>query len=82
MKGEILLDTEMSWQGRIVLFCIDGRCMSGRISSFKKVEENRKFGISVEFIEPAYFEHQIVIGNTFSILEASRTIAMGTITGR
>lgn len=81
MRGEIFLGKDENWYGRRVLFCINGKCMSGRIDSFEAANEHGKFTIDVSFIEPSYFEDVLIIGNTFTIQEASRILVNGKIIG-
>jgi hypothetical protein len=76
--GEIKWEDSTSLQDRIFLFCIGGKCMSGKIKSYEILSESNRVQIEVNFIEPSYFDN-IQVGNPFTIQEASRVLSEGVI---
>jgi hypothetical protein len=82
MKGQIdWLSENVILDNRILLFCIGEKCMSGRVINCQSIEGIHEFEIFVSFIEPDYFVEDLVLGNSFTIREASKVIAKGFITG-
>ena len=71
---------EQSLKDRIFLFCIEGKCMTGRIITVTKLPTNDGFELAVSFIDSKYFEYEKKIGNRIAIQEASKILAEGTIT--
>ena len=64
---------------RIYLFCFDEKCMSGRITDLKELPSTNQFEIRVNFIEPKYFEKEMIRGNYFTVREASKILGQGSI---
>ena len=62
------------------LFCIEDKCMTGRITGVFKLYQNENFELEVSFIDPKYFEDKKKIGNRITIQEASKILAEGVIT--
>jgi hypothetical protein len=82
MKGKITwLSTNVFLEKRAFLFCFGEKCMSGRISKLKKSSIDSEFEICVDFIEPDYFKSELVIGNLFTINEASKILGKGEVKG-
>jgi len=82
LKGSITWQSEsVLLEKRIFLFCFGEKCMSGRIDSFQKLNASNQFEIDVEFIEPDFFGNELVLGNNFTIREASRVLGKGEIKG-
>lgn len=80
MKGKIKwLSNSVILEKRAFLFCFGEKCMSGRINKLKKTRIDNEFEISVDFIEPDYFKNELVIGNFFTINEASKILGKGEI---
>jgi translation elongation factor EF-Tu-like GTPase len=65
---------------RPFLFCFGDKCMSGRIKTLNKVRSDKEFQVEVDFIEPAFFENEAVVGSKFTIREASRVLGEGVVT--
>ncbi len=64
---------------RAFLFCFGKKCMSGKISNFKKSSISEEFEIQVDFIEPSYFQDELVIGGIFTINEAAKILGEGEV---
>jgi hypothetical protein len=80
IKGRIHWESKnVLLANRVFLFCIDEKCMSGRIKSFLSVNIIDEFEITVDFIEPDFFKSDLIIGRKFTIREASKIIATGEI---
>jgi len=64
---------------RIFLFCFNDRCMSGKIKGIRKLRLSKGFEIEVNFIEPDFFKEDAIIGNHFTIQEASKILGEGKV---
>jgi hypothetical protein len=64
---------------RVFLFCFGEKCMSGRINKFHRISSQYQFEIDVDFIEPAFFQSDAVVGSYFVIREASNVLGEGTV---
>jgi hypothetical protein len=71
---------EQSLKDRVFLFCIEGKCMTGRIITVTKLSTSDGFELAVSFIDSKYFENEKKIGNRIAIQEASKVLAEGVIT--
>lgn len=78
--GEISWDQPNTLRNRVFLFCVNGKCMSGKIEEYQTLTDIQKVLIKVSFIEPSYFGNDIKLGNYFTIQEASKILAEGIIT--
>lgn len=76
--GEIKWDNPNSLQDRVLLFCIEGKCMSGKVRKYEMLSDSNKTKIEVNFIKPSYFD-EILVDNPFTIQEASRVLTEGVI---
>ena len=72
--------TDESLKDRIFLFCIEGKCMSGKVMTVTKLQTAKKFELAVSFIDSKYFENEKKIGNKITIQEASKILAEGIVT--
>jgi len=63
---------------RILLFCIEEKCMSGRVNRVR-ILDDEKYEIEVTFIEASYFSEELVVGQTIRVQESSKVIAKGKI---
>lgn len=82
MKGKIKWlsnSNNVILEKRAILFCFGEKCMSGRIEELKKSSTDNEFEILVDFIEPDYFKSELVIGNFFTINEASKILGKGEV---
>jgi hypothetical protein len=80
MRGKIKwLSNNVIFGKRVFLFCFGEKCMSGRINELKKSSIENEFEILVDFIEPDYFRSELVIGNFFTINEASKILGKGEV---
>ena len=61
------------------LFCFGEKCMSGKIIEIKELNAIDEFEILVNFIDPDYFQEDIVIDNHFTINEASKILGKGKV---
>ena len=61
-----------------ILFCIDGRCMSGRVTELDSLGDDQ-FEIAVRFIEPSYFNEYYQVGRKITLQEASKVLGEGVI---
>jgi hypothetical protein len=77
--GKIKWENPHTLKDRRMLFCIEGRCMSGKIEEYTFLE-GLDVEIKVSFIEPSHFEGVLEIGKQFTIQEASKILAIGVIT--
>jgi hypothetical protein len=73
-------DDEESLRDRVFLFCIEGKCMTGKVIAVTKSPTNEKFELAVAFIDSKYFENEKKIGNRITIQEASKILAEGIVT--
>jgi hypothetical protein len=87
MMKQVDLYCHMPWTGgeqslkdRIFLFCIEGRCMTGKIITVTKLPTKDNFELAVSFIDSKYFENEKKLGNRITIQEASKILAEGIIT--
>lgn len=64
---------------RAFLFCIEDKCMSGRINDFRQLNSQNNYEIKVDFIEPHYFIKEAKVGVNFTITEASNILGVGNI---
>ncbi|MEO0684144.1 MAG: hypothetical protein AAFY76_03615 [Cyanobacteria bacterium J06649_11] len=64
---------------RVLLFCIDGDCMSGRVYSVTDVSDPGFYEIKINFIDPDYFNGKAGIGKEIIIQESSRVLGIGII---
>ncbi|MEI9919747.1 MAG: hypothetical protein WDO14_13250 [Bacteroidota bacterium] len=71
---------EESLRDRVFLFCIDKKCMTGKVIAVTRLSTNEKFELAVSFIEPKYFENEKKIGSRITIQEASEILAEGIVT--
>lgn len=55
--------------------------MSGRIEKLKESSNDNEFEILVDFIEPDYFKDELIIGDFFTINEASKILTKGEVIG-
>lgn len=69
-----------SLNNRIFLFCINQKCMSGKIFDVVELKESGLYEISISFIEPNYFKDELIIGKRITINEASKVLSEGEIT--
>lgn len=80
IKGSIEWESSRVLIGkRIFLFCFGQKCMSGRISDFQTTGQSKIYTIWVSFIEPEFFQEDLVIGNCFTINEASNILGKGKV---
>lgn len=80
MNGKInWSSSKVFLEKRSFLFCFEGKCMSGRVREITQSNIENEYEILVEFIEPDYFKNEIVIGNLFTINEASKILAKGEV---
>ena len=49
---------EESLKERVFLFCINGKCMSGKIVTTMKLPESENFEIAISFIDSEYFNNE------------------------
>lgn len=87
MMKQVDLYCDMSWTGneesikdRVFLFCIEGKCMTGKVIVVTKSPTNEKFELGISFIDSKYFEKERKIGNRITIQEASKILAEGIVT--
>lgn len=73
-KGVVLAE-------RLILFCFGEKCMTGMITNIKRITTLSlfEFEITVDFIEPDYFRDEAIVGNSFTIREASRILGEGEV---
>jgi len=82
MKATIIWSSKNVLLGkRAFLFCFGEKCMSGKIIELKQINTFDQFEIIVNFIEPDFFEVDLVIGNHFTIRESSKILGEGQVTG-
>ncbi|RYE21838.1 MAG: hypothetical protein EOP51_14655 [Sphingobacteriales bacterium] len=80
MKATIVwLSETVLLDRRPYLFCFGEKCMSGKITTIEPVDNSDEFVVWVDFIEPMYFEENIVRGNSFTVNEASVVLANGKV---
>ncbi|RXK58565.1 hypothetical protein ESA94_18205 [Lacibacter luteus] len=80
MKANIeWISQNVSLGKRVFLFCFGDKCMSGRITEFKKIGMVNEFEIWVDFIEPDFFNKELESNNTFTINEASKILGKGEV---
>ncbi len=72
-------DSEASL-ARTFLFCINEKCLSGRVIRVMKSHERDYFQVEVSFIDSNYIKSEIRIGNKITIQEASKVLSEGVIT--
>lgn len=61
------------------LFCFGEKCMSGKIREFKKLNATDEFEIWVDFIEPDFFNKELINSNSFTVNEASKVLGKGKV---
>ena len=82
MIGKITwLNNKITLKRRVILFCFGEKCMSGRIEKLKESINDNEFEILVDFIEPDYFKDELIIGDFFTINEASKILTKGEVIG-
>ncbi|WP_293916357.1 hypothetical protein [Sphingobacterium sp. UBA5789] len=82
MIGKITwLNNKITLKRRVILFCFGEKCMSGRIEKLKESSNDNEFEILVDFIEPDYFKDELIIGDFFTINEASKILTKGEVIG-
>jgi hypothetical protein len=64
---------------RVFLFCLDEKCMSGKISKLKKTELSISYEAEVNFIEPSFFKKDLFIGVCFTIREGNKILGRGRV---
>lgn len=80
MYGKIKwLSNKVQLEKRSFLFCFENKCMSGRVSEITQSDNENEYEILVEFIEPDYFKNELIIGNLFTINEASKILGKGEV---
>ena len=67
-------------KNRVFLFCINSKCMSGRITEVEELEREGDYEIKVNFIDQNYFEEEAIVGNKITIQEAFEVLSEGEIT--
>jgi hypothetical protein len=77
-KGNIVWKSKTVLLGkRVYLFCIGNKCMSGKVTGIKQLDNADKFEIVVDFIQPDYFANELIRGSSFTINEASKILGNG-----
>jgi hypothetical protein len=80
-KGNIIWESKTVVLGKSVyLFCFGNKCMSGRITDIKQLDNPNEFEIIFDFIQPEYFANELTSGNRFTINEVSNVLGRGEIT--
>ncbi len=64
---------------RVFLFCFGKKCMSGKVTKISQISINGEFSILVEFIEPNFFEDELIEGHIFTINEVSTILGEGEV---
>lgn len=67
----------MIYENAIVLFCIDNKCMSGKVLNLVRVNNSiNEYYANISFIEPNYFAGLLKKGIGMTIQDASRVIGL------
>jgi hypothetical protein len=84
-KGNVLcsinwLGDENSLTNRTFLFCVNEKCVSGKVLDVVKLSEKNMYEIEVNFIDSDYLKDEKKVGNRITIQEASKVLSEGLIT--
>ena len=71
-------ESESQLKGKVFLFCIEEKCMSGKVAKVEKIGVDL-FEIEINFIDPNYFESDLSFGKDITIQEASKVVSKGKI---
>lgn len=76
----IWIKDEEALSDRLLFFCIEGKCMTGKVTKISRLQQAEYFELDVAFIDPEYFENEAKIGNRITLQESSRILSEGIIT--